>query len=414
MPRFNLEVESEITKMTRTELVTRYQKLSLKLTFTESVQAQDCLDLQHCSRQLAEIKKALPPTIGRQPAKGQRKQRRARNLTQSNLTISGKIEGILKSIIPPEHNTAATNGSTGTVSTEPMPLHSDSDNPNTNGDAGDVDMVDADVASPASRTSKSARTDNVASSIVLNSAGIPPTEDIHKWLFTGDVELDSPIGSQTWARPKRLALARSEYMEVLNAKLNMDDSQDATWPRVLLTNHINRSMDDISSELRHFATEQNRQVIDRMGSWRSTILHLAARSGQEELLKGLLQCAPSLGLDYVNVRDLDGATPLCVAIAIGSVAAAQLLLEYGADITATSHGGMTVLHSAVRFGHTDSVQLLLECGADPTAVEDIGQIPYEMLFRCRVPREEARRMLQILWDKMSAESRAKLHNRRRH
>ena len=55
------------------------------------------------------------------------------------------------------------------------------------------------------------------------------------------------------------------------------------------------------------------------------------------------------------------------AIGGGSVAMAELLLEYGADIE-QEHTGTTALHFAVRGGQAELVAFLLERGADPDAI----------------------------------------------
>lgn len=69
------------------------------------------------------------------------------------------------------------------------------------------------------------------------------------------------------------------------------------------------------------------------------------------------------------------------AIGGGSVEAARLLLERGADLE-QEYLGTTALHYAVRSGHTDLVAYLLSQGADVNAVGRkfalVGETPLDI------------------------------------
>jgi ankyrin repeat protein len=54
---------------------------------------------------------------------------------------------------------------------------------------------------------------------------------------------------------------------------------------------------------------------------------------------------------------------------------AQVLLEYGADINAQDHFGMTPLHHACHRGNKEGVHFLIEHGADINALDNDGQTP---------------------------------------
>ncbi|HYF66219.1 MAG TPA: ankyrin repeat domain-containing protein, partial [Herpetosiphonaceae bacterium] len=66
-------------------------------------------------------------------------------------------------------------------------------------------------------------------------------------------------------------------------------------------------------------------------------------------------------------------TPLHAAAAGQQADLALLLLEHGAEINATQHGGFTALHSAAQNGQIELVNLLLARGADPAALADGGR-----------------------------------------
>ncbi len=73
-----------------------------------------------------------------------------------------------------------------------------------------------------------------------------------------------------------------------------------------------------------------------------------------------------------------------VSIGGGSVEAAELLLEFGADLEQESRGS-TVLHSAAERGQRDLAAFLLEAGADPSPVgyseERVGETPLQIAQR---------------------------------
>ena len=111
-------------------------------------------------------------------------------------------------------------------------------------------------------------------------------------------------------------------------------------------------------------------------------LHLAARQGQIEAAKALLEA----GAD-VNQRTIgDKATPMLVATINGHFDLAKVLLEKGADPNAAQHNGVTPLYAALncqwaakalypqprafeqqRSSYLDLMNALLEKGADPNA-----------------------------------------------
>ena len=69
----------------------------------------------------------------------------------------------------------------------------------------------------------------------------------------------------------------------------------------------------------------------------------------------------------VNASDLERLIPLHLA---SNMAAAQYLLEHGADATAQDEYKNTPLHWASRFGRVEIAQLLLEHGADASAQDE--------------------------------------------
>ena len=66
----------------------------------------------------------------------------------------------------------------------------------------------------------------------------------------------------------------------------------------------------------------------------------------------------------------------------GSEDAARLLIDRGADVTATTKAGKTALHAAAARERPELAMLLLQSGAGLTAQDDEGMTPmHEAAFR---------------------------------
>jgi ankyrin repeat protein len=103
-------------------------------------------------------------------------------------------------------------------------------------------------------------------------------------------------------------------------------------------------------------------------------LHLAAYFGQVEAIELLLDVGTEV--DARSTNELRN-TPLHAAVASGERGrpAAVLLVERGADVNATQHGGWTALHAAAQNGDAALAALLLERRANVNARNDGGQTP---------------------------------------
>ncbi|XP_021773189.1 ankyrin-1-like [Chenopodium quinoa] len=99
-----------------------------------------------------------------------------------------------------------------------------------------------------------------------------------------------------------------------------------------------------------------------------TALHFAAREGQTEVCKYLLE---ELKLD-VNVKDADGETPLVHAARQGHIATVSYLLDHGADPAIASDLGATALHHAAGIGNIELMKVLLSKGAPVDSQSDSG------------------------------------------
>lgn len=94
--------------------------------------------------------------------------------------------------------------------------------------------------------------------------------------------------------------------------------------------------------------------INRVGLYRDgSALHLAARSGQQEIAQLLIDSGAT-----VDIRDLSDYTPLHNAAWNGNLDIVKLLLNAGADITARNYSGLTPLACAYRNNQIEVIEFI--------------------------------------------------------
>ena len=100
-------------------------------------------------------------------------------------------------------------------------------------------------------------------------------------------------------------------------------------------------------------------------------IHFHAKDGRVEEVKKLLDNDPNL----INSTTKTGDTPLHLAIRTGRRTAVDVLLEYGANVTAVNNYGNTCLHVAAERNRPELVELMLLKGADISAKNMYGATP---------------------------------------
>jgi uncharacterized protein len=83
----------------------------------------------------------------------------------------------------------------------------------------------------------------------------------------------------------------------------------------------------------------------------------------------------------LDTRASDGDTPLHVFAWRKDLAAAQMLIEAGADPNAIGDMGETPLHVSVRQDMPELAEALLAAGASPDIVSEFEQTPREMALK---------------------------------
>lgn len=105
-------------------------------------------------------------------------------------------------------------------------------------------------------------------------------------------------------------------------------------------------------------------------------MHHSALNGHREIVALLLDHEAS-----ANVVDGQGSTPLHLAAWTGNTDVVRLLLERGPSLANVNHANQeheTALHFAAQYGHTESVALLLAHGAEPGLRNVRGESPLDL------------------------------------
>lgn len=104
-----------------------------------------------------------------------------------------------------------------------------------------------------------------------------------------------------------------------------------------------------------------------------TPLFLAASCDKNvALVKLLLDAGAPVDL---SPAEMNGSTPLQLCCANGANQCVELLLDYGATVSASQSNGTTALHLAAKGGDEQTVQLLCAAGANMSAQDDRGHTP---------------------------------------
>ena len=216
---------------------------------------------------------------------------------------------------------------------------------------GDTAMVEALVAAGAdvneTRADDGSTTLHVAAGtgslaiariVVSHGAGLNPK----------DARGNTPLAVAVAGRKKDVA----EFLLARGAEIDLASAN----PEALLRNTLAAGLADLS---RRVMRERALDYTSRDGL-NQTFLHFAARGGQVDLMRALVQRGVPVG-----AADVFGWTPLHVAAANGQTAVVDMLVAEGADRNARTSGGYSASNLAERDGRHETLARLRALKADP-------------------------------------------------
>ena len=106
-----------------------------------------------------------------------------------------------------------------------------------------------------------------------------------------------------------------------------------------------------------------------------TPLHAAAFAGSTTCAQLLVGARA----DVNAVAGSPGASPLCIAAAVGASDCLSSLLAMGAAVNLPDESGSTPLHASCATGQTECARLLIRAGADPAVADAAGATPLYVL-----------------------------------
>lgn len=140
---------------------------------------------------------------------------------------------------------------------------------------------------------------------------------------------------------------------------------------------IKQVIGNLTNEIVAANSEEKLRLLSlKFGVLQNSILHLAAKFGDEADVKKLLAEAPSD--QFVNLRNDDFFTPLHFAAAGGHIAVARVLLAAAADKNAQvseRKRRWSPIHYAAQYGHAEMVEFLVKEGVDKETKTGFGLTP---------------------------------------
>lgn len=115
--------------------------------------------------------------------------------------------------------------------------------------------------------------------------------------------------------------------------------------------------------------------IKSLDNYNNTILHIASGCSYHDLNKFI-----SLDKSSINQQNLEGETPLHIALKEYQEKHIHSLLENGAEVNIQNNSGDTPLHLAVRKGSYDISNLLIQRKADINIENNLRDTPFHIAF----------------------------------
>lgn len=241
---------------------------------------------------------------------------------------------------------------------------------------GDVETVKACLP-PGERIEEVV--DPLTGNTLLHLAAERAHPEMCEFLLKGDTNVPrhDPNASDGGGRTPLHALAETgDFFDVVGTRMSRRRRGKSPGEDTWRTLHV---------LLKGGADPARKDALDR------TPLHVAAESGNEFVVKGLLTFRPGLAREQVRAGDRFGRTPLHLLAASGRYPVmypiVDLFVDAGAEINAKDSHGRTPLHNAVTCDHPslEFIRTLLRHGADPKAKDNDGHTPEDLARRSGNP-----------------------------
>jgi len=149
--------------------------------------------------------------------------------------------------------------------------------------------------------------------------------------------------------------------------------------RVRLLNLMTRQSLDATPPVKHPVYDRlNTRMHERVAG---PILRTAAREGDVERLRQVMDHCPKLLLSSTALRGSLGETAVHTAAAAGQLRALRLLLEHRASANDQDLAGETPLHYAALAGQAVAIWELFRSGADTELVSFAGETPLDVAWQ---------------------------------
>jgi len=119
--------------------------------------------------------------------------------------------------------------------------------------------------------------------------------------------------------------------------------------------------------LKQLIESNNHNINKTYGPYSETLLIHAIRNNWPNIIKHLIES----GAD-INIRDIDGSTPLHIATNSSNIDIVKYLILSGADINQVDNYGRTPLYNATIQSNIDMIKYLVESGANIDACNANG------------------------------------------
>jgi len=144
----------------------------------------------------------------------------------------------------------------------------------------------------------------------------------------------------------------------------------------LLADHGRDAITYYLTEMRQVLDAYSPETLDEV---RDTLDKVHSGTDQNIILN-YLKYFVSKGAD-VNLKDVNGFTPLHVMAVIWRIDLVEFLVSQGANVNAKSNNGFTPLHLPAGYGRIDVVKFLVSKGADVNAKDNDGVTPLHFAAR---------------------------------